>query len=147
MQKIRVVPSLASSATSPPLEDGVHTLVVRLADLVGNRAETSTTFRVDTTEPDVAFTKPEPDAWVGVSQLVSLAFSDSGSGLLLPQDSHLLHFCCFGAFHVPLCHCIVQLISHLFIMVSCSVPIFVFASPVTAAPTVCAAFCSRCCAC
>ncbi len=64
------------------LDDGIHTVLVKAFDLVGNAATTSVTFRVDTVDPTVSVTAPA-NGYYSASTIVTVDWtgSDSGSGI------------------------------------------------------------------
>jgi hypothetical protein len=67
---------------------GDHTLRVVAADMLGNVADSSSTFSVaDTTPPTVVVISPKADAVVGVRPIIKISYADEGSGVDLMSIS------------------------------------------------------------
>ena len=65
-----------------PLSEGQHTVLVTIADRAGNSASASSTFTIDTIQPQIANLTPAHGAVVTTARpLISADFSDSNSGI------------------------------------------------------------------
>jgi hypothetical protein len=67
---------------------GDHTLRVVAADMLGNVADTTSTFSVaDTTPPTVVVLSPKADSVVGIRPIIKISYADEGSGVDLMSIS------------------------------------------------------------
>jgi hypothetical protein len=70
------------SATFSSLDEGEHTVEVKVSDVADNEYTASVTFTVDTVSPSVSITSPEDGDLVGTDDVaVSWTASDGGSGI------------------------------------------------------------------